>query len=375
MTWSTAPTHSALNVRRTRNTESPTVVTKAKKKLLPKNFDALLEIGDIAQLKAVFDACDLNARGGYAKQTALAFDKCPDALASWLVAQGADLSATDTWGNTPLHRRARNRQGRLDILLELGADVNSASSSIGTPLHAAADSHNAKHARLLLQHGARIDAVDREGLTPLELALRGCNNIDLENMVLLANVLIDAGARKTPQMKEFVTKIGKRFEFHRSSFNPESVDSASRALDQLYEMFETPPVPSRDLHDGKSPIAVIAKTWQKQHEELWQLLVPSSGPAATIQGEVIRISGRIANELDGNGGTNWDADFKRMADAFLEHIRGGMPLPMQDLQEAKAVVAELKRKSGDTARMAQLAVKWVLQNPQPMKLEPPAYDR
>ncbi len=71
-------------------------MTKAKKKLLPKNFEALLENGDIAQLKAVFDTCDVNARGGYGKQTALAFDKCPDALASWLVTQGADLSATDT---------------------------------------------------------------------------------------------------------------------------------------------------------------------------------------------------------------------------------------------------------------------------------------
>ncbi len=260
-------------------------------------------------------------------------------------------------------------------MLGLGADVNSASSSIGTPLHAAADSHNAKNARLLLQGGACIDAVNREGLTPLQLALRGCSNIDLENMVLLANVLLEAGARKTPRLKQFVTEIGKRFEFHRSRFNPERVYAASKALDQLYEMFETPPVPNRELHDGKSPIAVTAKTWQKQQEELWELLVPSGGPAATIQGEVIRIAGRIAHELDGNGGINWDADFKKMADAFLEHVRGGIPLSMQDFREAEGVVAEVKRKSGDPARLAQLGLKWVLQNPQPLMLERPAYDR
>jgi len=236
-------------------------MTKPKKKLLPKNFEALLKNGDIAALQAVFDTCDVNARGGYGKQTALAYDQCPDALARWLVAQGADLSATDTWGNTPLHRRARSRQGRIDVLLELGADVHNASSAIGTPLHAAADSHHARNAWLLLQHGAGVDAVNREGLTPLELALRGCNNIDLEDMVLL-------------------------------------------------------------------------------------------------------------------GGTNWDAGFKRMADAFLQQLRGGTPLPLQDLQEAEAVVAEVKRKSGDPARLAQLALKWVLQNPQPTKLEPPPpYDR
>jgi len=356
----------------------PNVVTKAGNKQLPKDFAALLEHGDIDQLKAVFDVFDVNARSGYGKQTALAFDRCPDELARWLVAHGADLSATDIWGNTPLHQRARSRRGSIAALLELGADVNSASSSIGTPLHAAADSHNAENARLLLQSGARVDAVNREGLTPLELALRGCNNIDIEHMVQLANVLLDAGAKKTPRLKEFVTEIGKRFEFHRSGFNPEYVDSASSALDQLYVIFDTPSVPRRVLHDGKSPIAVTANVWTKQHEELWELLVPSSGPAATIQGEVIRISGRISDELYRNGGGNWDAGFNKMADAFLQHVRGGTPLSTQELREAETVVAELKRTSGDsgdTRRLSELAVKWVLQNPQPIKLEPPNYDR
>jgi hypothetical protein len=260
-------------------------------------------------------------------------------------------------------------------LLELGADANNASSSIGTPLHAAAASHNATHARLLLQHGARADERNKEQLTPLELALRGCSNIEIENMVLLAKVLLDAGAERTHRMKGFVEEIGNRFEFHRSGFNPEHVDAASSALDELYGIFEVAPVARRQIHDGISPLVLKAKTWQTQHQELWNLLVPSQGPAATIQGEVIRISGRIANELEGNGGANWDADYKRMADAFLEHVQGGNPLSPPDLAEAAAIVAEVKRESGDTARMAELAVKWVMQNQHPVKLNPPSYQR
>ena len=350
-------------------------MAKAKRKTLPKDFEFLLEKGTMAELKAVFEICEIDARGAYGKKTALAFDKCPDDLARWLVAQGADLSATDTWGNTPLHHRARSRRSSIDVLLELGAGVNNAGGSIGTPLHAAADSHNATHARLLLQHGARVNERNKEQLTPLELALRGCSNIDIENMVLLAKVLLDAGAEKTPRMKGFVEEIGKRFEFHRSGFNPESVDTVSRALDELYEIFQVQPVPRRQIHDGISPVVVKAKTWQTQHQELWNLLVPSQGPAATVQGEVIRISGRIANELEGNGGANWDADYKRMADAFLEHIQSGKPLSPPDLAEAAAIVADVKRKSGDTARMAELAVKWVMQNPDPVKLKSPPYQR
>jgi len=350
-------------------------MAKARRKTLPKDFELLLEKGTMAELKAVFEVCEFDARGGYSKQTALAFDKCPDDLARWLVAQGADLSATDTWGNTPLHHRARSRRSSIDVLLELGADVNKASSSIGTPLHAAADSHNATHARLLLQHGARANERNKEQLTTLELALRGCSNIDIENMVLLAKVLLDAGADKTPRMKGFVEEIGSRLEFHRSGFNPEHVDAVSSALDELYGIFEVQPVPRRQIHDGNSPVVVKAKTWQTQHQELWNLLVPSQGPAATVQGEVIRISGRISNELEGNGGANWDADYKRMADAFLEHVQDGKPLSPPDLAEAAAIVAEAKRKSGDTARMAELAVKWVMQNPEPVKLKPPSYQR
>jgi len=350
-------------------------MAKTPKKLLPKNFEELLRKGELSELKAVFETSDLNARGGYGQQTALAFDECPDELARWLVAQGADLSAADTRGNTPLHRRARSRKGRIHVLLELGADVNSTSAPIGTPLHAAADSHNVENALLLLERGAQVDAPNREGLTPLELALRSCNNIDLENMVALALGLISAGACKTPRMKGFVEHLGKNFEFHRAGFNPEYVDAASAALDRLYDLLDVPPVPRRTLHDGSSQIVVKVAPWREQHRELWELLVPSQGPAAMVQGELVRISGRISNELEGNGGGNWDAEYKKMADAFLEHIQQGTPLPSPQILEATEIIAEVKRKSGDTTRLAELAVAWVLANPTPIRLDPPPYKR
>jgi hypothetical protein len=350
-------------------------MAKPRKKLLPKNFEELLKTGNLTELKAVFETCDLNAKGDYGKQTALAYDECPDELARWLVAEGADLAATDTWGNTPLHNRARSWRGRIEILLVLGADINNTGASIGTPLHAAAHAHNVENVRLLLESGAQIDAPNRENLTPLELALRGCSNSDLQNMAPLAETLLAAGARKTPRMKEFVAIIGKNFEFHRSAFNPESVNAAGAALDRLYALFDVPPAPRRTLHDGQSPIAVKTAPWQKQHQELWELLVPSSGAAATVQGEVVRISGRISRELAGNGGVNWDADFNKMADALLGHIQASNPLSPPHLSEAASIIADVKRRSGDTNRMAELAVAWVLSNPTPIKLEPPSYKR
>ncbi|MGL4966772.1 MAG: ankyrin repeat domain-containing protein [Inquilinus sp.] len=350
-------------------------MAKSLKKLLPKNFEDLLGTGDLAALKAVFETCEPDARGGYAKQTALAFDACPDELARWLVAAGADLAATDTWGNTPLHTRASSWRGRIEVLLDLGADIDSATASVGTPLHAASASYIVTNVRLLLAREARADAPNKDGLTPLELALRGCSNINLEQMAPLAEALLAAGARKTTRMKGWIEDIGKRFEFQRGNFNPDSVDAASAALDRLYALFDVPPVPRRTLHDGRSPIAVRATRWQEQHQELWELLVPGVGPAATVQGEVIRIAGRISDEFDRNGGANWDADYRSMAEALLGHVRTGHPLPSPHFPEIAGIIAQIRRNADNTGRLAELAVAWVLANPIPVKLEPLPYRR
>jgi hypothetical protein len=350
-------------------------MAKAKKKQLPKDFEALLVNRSLEELQALFDSYDVNARGGVFKQTALAFHQCPDALARWLVERGADLAAGDNYGDTPLHSRARHWKGRIEILLELGADVNHGENNRGTPLHAAAGSYKASAADLLLRHGARVDALNRERQTPLAYALQRCSNAQIEGMAALAKVLLAAGARQTPEMQTFVTRIGTEFEFHRSAFNPDSVVATSAALDELYVLLGTPPVPRRLVHDGRSPIVARSANPQEQHQELWQLLVPSSGAADTVQGEVVRIAGRICDELERNGGINWDLAYKKMADAFVLHVASGAALAEPLLRESRELVAQLKRKNGDPRRLGELAVTWVAQNPMPLKLPPPDYDR
>ena len=179
----------------------------------------------------------------------------------------------------------------------------------------------------------------------------------------------------TQAMRDSVQRIGTDFEFHRDNFNPESRDATSAALDKLYLLFDVPPVPRRMAYDGKSPIVAKAATWEERHQELWELLVPSSGAASTMQGEAIRISGRIARELDGNGGITWDAEFKQMTDALLTHLGAGQPLPALELREAATLAGEVKRKNGDTRRLCELAVQWVELNPAPIALPAPAYRR
>jgi len=346
-----------------------------KKKLLPKDFDDLLKQGDIAALKAVFDTCEIDARGGYGKHTALAFDLCPDELARFLVERGADLEAANTWGRTALHERSRSRRGvGVAVLLELGADPVRCGPS-GTALHAAAQTCNTRNALTLLAAGVAVDALDPAGLTPLEVALQQCGNIDIVDAVSFSEALLAAGAARTARLPGYVTEIGKRFEFSRAGFNKDSVDEFSAALERLYALFDVPPVPRRAMHDGRAPIRATAATWQERHQELWELLVPSKGAAATQQGEVIRISGRISNEILGNGGGNWDADFNRMASKALAILASGQALPAADLAEASALAARFRHSDGDTARFAQMAVEWVRLNPAPVALGVVDYTR
>jgi ankyrin repeat protein len=346
-----------------------------KRTTLPKDFDELLKTADLPTLKAIFEKCALDARGGFSKQTALAYDNCPHKLAIWLVEQGADLDVTDSYGYTPLHSRSRSIHGNIKSLLALGADVNNATPSIGTPLHSAADAHNIDNTALLLEYGASIDMINKQGFTALEQALLTCNNIDIVKTLAIGKLHLTAGARNSPRMSNLITEIGKRFEFHRAGFNKDFADEGSRALDELYRLFGVEPVAKRLLHDGKSPIHAAAAAWPKQHQELWELLVPSSGPAGTMQGEVIRITGRIAHELDGNGGGNWDDEYKKMADAFLTFVQQGQALPGREITEAAGIVTEIKRKAGEPDRLCELGVQWVLANPQPLPLPPVDYKR
>jgi hypothetical protein len=372
-------------------------VPKAKKKLLPKDFDALLKAGDIAALKAVFDTCDVDARGGYGKHTTLAFSDCPDALARWLVEQGADIEARDSYGRTPLHDHAGSWQGQIEILLDLGADIHAVDKDADTPLHKAAKSANLEAVRVLLGRGARADALNASNLTPLAAGLQYCSNIQIEPIAAIAELLLAADsprkkglgdlvkrafsggrsdrAQVSPQVRGFVQRIGETFEFHRAGFNPDYVEATSAALDRLYALFDVPPVPRRVMHDGRAPIIARSARWQDQHQELWALLVPSKGPASTVQGEVIRIAGRIADEVDRNGGANWDADYGKMTRAFLAHIGSGSPLPGAERDRATRLVAEVRDREGAGGELCELAVQWVKLNPKPAPLSSPSYTR
>ena len=121
-----------------------------------------------------------------------------------LVASGADVNArfgtdSDSVGDTPLHygfyRLFTQSPEMLTVLLDLGADVNAKDDFFGnTPLHQAiielqnASESLPKHVMvdniaLLISRGADVNAVDRRGYTPLELAYATGNYLAVADLI------------------------------------------------------------------------------------------------------------------------------------------------------------------------------------------------
>ena len=340
-----------------------------KKKTLPANFYELLEAKDLDALKAVFNECELNAydRRSFNKP-ALSFYEIPLELMDWLITQGADINARDEYERTPLHYHAQvNNVEKVALLLERGADMEAQDKYKNTPLHFA--EYNAEAAQLLIEKGADIKAKDNRGHNVMERLLSRLYSGYIERAVKAAEIYLKAGLKPTKYAKEQVTRVGEDFEFRREDSDTEWVEKREEALQQLYKLFDVPPVPRRIQHDGKSPIVLTGDTWKKRYEQAWTLLVPSSGSAITVQGEVVRIAGRVNDELLRNAMGNWDKEYRKMLTAISGYLQQGNPLSESELAEVADIQKHILDDDGSgTQRLCELATTWVVQNPEPIAL-------
>jgi hypothetical protein len=266
-------------------------------------------------------------------------------------------------------------------LIEAGADVGASGDwHRGTALRQAARAFNTANVRALIEAGADQEPGSGPQLATAALqdAVDRANNADLPRLAVLVRMLLTEGAVVTEQVKESTTRLGESFEFTRAVFNPDFVDEHSAALDDLYALLDVPPVPRRRMHDGTEPIVLSGDTPQEKFESAWELLVPAKGSAATAQGEIVRVAGRIRDEILRNGGGNWDRHYRSMREALPRYAAAGTPLDDAQLAE----LAALSRIPSDDLgtgpeldRMCELAVAWVERNPEPFPAPAHTYRR
>lgn len=347
---------------------------------LPRETEELLKAGDIAKLQKLFRQCEPNALS-WTRSNIFSMSPMPREFAFWVKEQGADINFRDRWGRTPIFEIAR-RDGDIPLLIELGADVNAVGEDGYTPLHIAAVKGHKKAARALLKAGADIDARTREDgvfdhFTPLELAI--CEP-DLSSIKKydICKFLLDHGAERTERSRRFASAFSEAFYRHNSGKEAtKSLLNQAEALEKLCGLFDAEIIRDTSVHDGVSPILVTnVGGFKNNFKELWNFLVPPSGRARTAQGEVIRIAGRIEDELMRNGGMNWDEDYRKMLYTFRKYL---CPDPTEKPDEFVEEIIEALRdgdvNDGMIWRLCYCALHWVEGNPEVRPLLEAEYTR
>ena len=104
--------------------------------------------------------------------------------------------------------------------------------------------------------------------------------------------------------------------------------------------------------------------------------MPGSGYANTVQGEVIRITGKATYEILDNGCMNWDDDYRKMIVALKKYLQMGEKLSDAEYDEIAEITKDIKNKDEAALnRLTELSVKWVVQNPNPIAIGEIEYGR
>ncbi len=349
---------------------------------------------DINKFKELLEPCDANARerGGY-KRTALHFGGLPFEIIRWLVERGADVNATNTYG-TPLFEYAAD--GNYEVccyFFEHGADVNIENFAKQTALFYAVIHGwrtNPRVVELLLNQGAdpgHVSSIVGDYHTPLlEMLSFGIESVT-NPQAEVARILLAAQRKKGPipeeqwqRAQKYVKSMSREVARNKVQFPDEDCSELDEAMAKYCELFNVEPEPVILPHDGKSPIYLDSKlSHNEQFRYLWDYLVPASGKCLTLQGEVIRTAGRIENEINGNGGANWDAEYDKMLKAFISYLSRGNSLSAKDIQIAKNAAHDIIacKCNCDMAPdiLVKCALMWIRYNPDSVPLGEVDYKR
>lgn len=118
-----------------------------------------------------------------------------------------------------------------------------------------------------------------------------------------------------------------------------------------------------------------AYSWKKEHTRLWSELVPPQGQAETLQGELIRIAGKLTDQAFRNGNMNWDADHERMWRFIGAQISGDRIFSASERTQIQEKIEEIIRDQecpnldGDRSPyyfVSEKVVDWCMAHPTPI---------
>lgn len=350
-----------------------------KKKKLPANFDLLIESHDINAFESFFTKYEITATNvGKSTSNAFSYKNLSVEQAYFLLTNGLNPNMDCGFGYPAVAHQADNKDV-LNLLIENGADVNLAVKDYnGNALARACTTHNVQAVRNLLEANASVDVTcDIDKKTLIDGTLAHCDNVFIPCVFEICEMLLNVNAKTSEKTCKYVEEIGKRFEFFRGNINAEMLPRLDISLTALYKLFNVNPVSKRVMTSLTEEITVKSGIWQTQYEELRQKLVPGSGKAETLQGEMIRIVGKVTYEILDNGGMNWDAEYRKMIDALVGYLNQNGKMDQSLVDEACKIAKKVNTSSdkGELYKLTELVVQWVICNSLPKKLGEVDYNR
>jgi hypothetical protein len=256
-----------------------------------------------------------------------------------------------------------------------------------TPLLAAASAGPVAVTELLLAHGADPNCPEARGLA-LDWALNSKHDAVVElllaagtdcsyqdshgNQVLWPCMRIYGETRLS--WLERMLELGAnphRLSRHGGTAMAAAVDMGMTQVQALFSKVAVPDNADAAAYKQVGESAVLAAVasdynWKKLHSALWDELVPPSGPAVSMQGEMIRCIGRLTDEAYRNGNINWGEMQVEMLGFLKQHLlaEGG------DKQLVDALRAIGRYQSIDTSgdgsphyRVSRAVVAWCVARP------------
>ena len=348
------------------------------RKTLPADIEQIIASGDVEAVARAVERCEVGAYlRGSAYESRLMHFPASEEIMDFLLARGEDINSRDRYQRTPIHARVRSRcLDQIPMLIARGGDINARDTSDQTALFDVVERFPVVDVSRMMSWGADplvvADSRVYGKATLMEYALRQESLFDAPRALPVMRLLLSLGApvgERVPIALRSMDRMRCTFITHGlpDHLSQSRVDEASAALSELCALFgveqreaQRAPVVGERLELDPSVPAL------RQHGDLWDLLVPDSGQCQTLQGEVIRIAGRVGHEVYDNGGINWDRSFGKLLDQYLSVVRSGLPMPPDSVARAEAAVASLKSRSMSHQAVddiTELAVAWVRLNP------------
>ncbi len=293
--------------------------------------------------------------------------KCNDEKAISLLNE-IGIGATNEIGETPLIIAAYlERIEILKLIIEQTetVDFKVQGSIRETALLEACGQRRLESIKLLLEAGADIEQEDRFGLTPLSAIFTNT----FSDPIPCAAYLVSKGAKIT----ERVLQMG-------ISWNEEQFTGFLKTID--YDMSNVPlPIEEKPIPKVEESIdtsidieylhrIVNAGNYFETAKIIWKKLVPRSGQADTVQGELLRAIEKLRDEAQRNGNGNFNKNCHGLLIKYLrQHLGAEHVFDKVKMEEIRKDLDRLSIKNRPYIeddiydRITERIVDWYLKNP------------